>query len=203
MNQADLKELQTPLVVLAMVVLAAAAGIYYTDQLQEQAQIRLAQQEKRLKDAQRQLQQSGDEKKVIETFLGGYQQLARAGFVGAEQRINWLDGLRVANQRTDLFGVDYQISAQRPYPFAAELNPGQLVLSESVMTLRFRLLHEEDLMRFFSTLSQTGAGVFAINECNMQRIDTGGVIRVEPHIAANCDLSWITARPSGAERAKP
>ena len=195
MNATDLKALQVPLLVLAFIVLAAAGGIYYTDLMHEQARMRLATQQKRLKDAQAQLQQSGDEKRVIEMFIDSYQQLARAGFMGDEQRINWLDGLRVANQRADLFGVDYQVTAQKAYPFAAEFDPGQLQLSESVMTLRFRLLHEEDLMRFFRALGQTGAGVFAINECNLQRIDTGGVIRVEPHIAATCDLSWITARP--------
>lgn len=202
MTPTDLKALQVPLVVLALIVLAAAGGIYYTDVLQEQAHLRLAAQQKRLKDAQTQLLQSGEEKRVIETFLDSYQQLARAGFMGEEQRINWLDGLRVANQRADLFGVDYQISAQKTYPFAAELNPGQLMLSESAMTLRFRLLHEEDLMRFFRALAQTGAGVFAINECNLQRVDTGGVIRVEPHITAECELSWITAKPPRAAETK-
>jgi len=203
MNPADLRALQTPLFALAIIVLLAAGGIYYTDFLLVQAQLRLAEQQKQLKAAQVQLQRSGDEKRIIETFLGGYRQLERAGFAGEEQRINWLDGVRVANQRTDLFGVDYQISVQRPYSFAGELNPGKLQLNESLMRVRFRLLHEEDLMRFFGTLAQADAGVFAINECNLLRIDTGGVIRVEPHIMANCELSWITAKPGAETRKKP
>lgn len=200
MTQADLKTLQTPLLVLAIVVLVAAGCIYYSNLVLHRAQARLAEQEKQLMAAQIQLHRSGEEKQVIETFLPGYQDLARAGFVGGEQRINWLDGLRVANQRTDLFGVDYQISAQQPYPYASELSPGRLQLKESIMRLRFRLLHEEDLMRFFGALAQTGAGMFAINECWLLRINTGGVIRVEPHVAADCELAWITAEPGTVEK---
>jgi hypothetical protein len=203
MNQTDLKTLQTPLLVLAFVMLLAAGSVYYTDGLLDQAQLRLAQQKKHLNAAEVQLRRSGEEKRVIDTFLGGYQQLAHTGFVGEEQRINWIDGLRVANQRTDLFGVDYEISVQRPYPFASELNPGPLQLNESLMRLRFRLLHEEDLMRFFGTLAQTNTGLFAINECSLVRIDTGGVIRVEPHVRATCELSWITAKPGVAMEKKP
>ncbi|MDH5534931.1 MAG: hypothetical protein OEZ08_05070 [Betaproteobacteria bacterium] len=203
MTPADLKALQTPLLVLAIVVLLAAGGIYYTDLMLDRARLRLAGQQEQLKSAEVQLRRSGEEKRVIETFLGGYQQLAQTGFIGEEQRINWLDGLRVANQRTDLFGVDYEITVQRRYPFASELNPGALQLNESLMRLRFRLLHEGDLMRFFGTLAQTNVGVFAINACNLRRIDTGGVIRVEPHVTATCELSWITAKPSAASERKP
>ncbi|MNC90938.1 hypothetical protein D3C83_70990 [compost metagenome] len=68
------------------------------------------------------------------------------------------------------------------------------------MKLRFRLLHEEDLMRFFHALAQAGAGVFSIDECTLKRVDTSGAIRYQPNLAAECELSWITAQPSGAEK---
>lgn len=200
MTQADLKSLQAPLLLLAFVMLVAAGAIYYAKLMLDQAEARLAAQEKQLIATRIQLQRSGIEKQTIEAYIGGYYELARGGFVGGEQRISWLDGLRVANQRADLFGVDYQIGVQRPYSFASELNPGSLQLRESIMRLRFRLLHEADLMRFFAAFAQTGGGMFAINECGLQRIDTGGVIRVEPHLTAECELAWITADPGTAEK---
>jgi hypothetical protein len=132
-------------------------------------------------------------------YLGAYQELQRIGFAGEEQRINWLDGLRLANERTDLFGIDYQIAAQAPYAHAAELNPGELHLNQSVMTLRFRLLHEEDLLRFFNVLRDAGAGMFAIDTCTLKRIETGGGTRYQPNLAAECKLSWITAKPRRPE----
>jgi hypothetical protein len=199
MSQDDLKALRNPLLALLAVVLAAAGAVYYSDLQMKQAQQRLQQQEALLREARTRLQKSGDEKDIIVRYLGGYQQLARAGFVGEEQRINWLDGLRLANQQADLFGVDYEISTQRPYPYATELNPGQMTLLQSTMKLRFRLLHEEDLMRFFAALARQSTGIFTIDQCLLRRIDTGTAIRYQPNLGAECELSWITARP-GAEK---
>lgn len=194
MTQADLQALKNPLLVLLAVLVAAAATIYFTDQLRVSARRQLAQQQSQLKEARTRLQKSGDEKDIIIRYLEGFRRLQLSGFIGEEQRINWLDGLRLTNQQADLFGVDYQIGAQKPYPYAAEFNPGQLELNQSLMRLRFRLLHEEDMMRFFSILARQNAGIFTVDQCDMRRIDTGGVIRYQPNVTAECELSWITAR---------
>ena len=199
MNPTDLKALQTPLLMLLAAALAATGAVYYTDTLLKQAQQQLTQQDAQLREARTRLYRSGEEKEAIVRYLASYQQLQRIGFVGDEQRINWLDGLRLSNQQAELFGADYQISAQRPYAYASDLNPGQLALNQSVMKLRFRLLHEEYLMRFFNMLAHTGAGLFSIDTCTLKRVDASGVIRNQPNLAADCELSWITARPVGAE----
>ncbi len=194
MTQADFQALKNPLLVLLAVLLAAAAAIYYTDQMMTGARRQLAQQQTQLKEARTRLQKSGDEKDILVNHLDRFRQLQRIGFVGEEQRINWLDGLRLSNQQADLFGVDYQIEAQKPYPYSADFNPGPIALSQSVMKLRFQLLHEEDLMRFLNALARQGTGMFTVDQCAMRRVDTGGVIRFQPNVAADCELSWITAR---------
>jgi len=204
MNQADLQALKAPLIVLLAVLLASAAAIYHFDRLKTEARQQLTQKQALLKEARTRLQKSGEEKDIIVKYLGGFRQLESAGVVGEEQRINWLDGLRLANQQADLFGVDYQIAMQRPYPYAADFNPGQLALNQSLMQLRFRLLHEEDLMRFLTALARQGGGIFTVDQCVMKRLDTGGVIRFQPNVSAECDLSWITLRVgSNAEQKKP
>ncbi|OGA54767.1 MAG: hypothetical protein A3G24_21565 [Betaproteobacteria bacterium RIFCSPLOWO2_12_FULL_62_13] len=200
MNHGDLKALQAPLLVLVVAAFVAAAAVYYTDILLQEARQQLTRQQAQLREADTRLHKSGEEKEIIASYLGRYQQLQRIGFIGEEQRINWLDGLRLANQQMDLFGIDYQISAQRPYPYAAELSPGRLALHQSVMKLRFRLLHEEDLMRFFSALSGMGAGLFLIDECTLKRTQASAAIGYQPNLTADCELSWITAQPVGAEK---
>ena len=194
MNAADFQALRYPLIVLLAVVLAGASAIYFSDLLTVAARQQLAQQQNQLKEARTRLQKSGDEKDIIVRFLDGFRQLERSGFVGEEQRINWLDALRLANQQADLFGVDYQIATQKRYPYAAELSPGQIALNQSVMRLRFRLLHEEDLIRFLSALARQGGGIFTVDLCLLRRIDTGGVIRYQPNVTADCELAWITAK---------
>ena len=204
MNQADIQALRNPLLVLAAVALLGALAVYYSGRLLIAARQQLAQQQVQFKEARTRLQRSGEEKDIIVRYIDGFRDLERRGFVGEEQRINWLDGLRLANQQSDLFGVDYQIGAQRPYSFASEFSPGTLALNESAMRVRFRLLHEGDLARFFDALARQGAGIFAIDQCQMRRIDTGGVIRYQPNVSADCDLSWITVRVgAGSAQKKP
>jgi len=196
MNAHDLRALKVPLIVLISVIAIGAGLIYYSDITLAQAQLALTQQQAQLNVARTRLQKSGDEKELIVRYLKNYEYLQRLGFAGDEQRINWLDGLRLANQQTQLFGIDYQIGVQQPYPYASELDPGQLALYQSVMKINVRLLHEGDLMRFLGTLAKEGAGVFSVNECTLQRIDTGGSIRFQPNLRADCELAWITVRPA-------
>jgi hypothetical protein len=202
MNQSDFEALRTPLLVLLAVLVAGAGAIFYTDRLLASERQQLLQQQGQLKQAHVRLQKSGDERDIIVLYLDRYRQLERAGFVGEEQRINWLDGLRLANQQADLFGVDYQIGTQKAYPFAAEFNPGQIELNQSLMQLRFRLLHEGDLLRFFDALARQNAGIFTVDQCLLRRIDTRGVIRYQPNVNAECELSWITAKVGAAAAQK-
>jgi|SRR5688572_30394002 hypothetical protein len=203
MTKADLQAIRNPSLLLIVILAAAGTAIYYTNQLVVQARQQLARQEVLMKDARVRLQKSGDEKEVIVRYLGAYQQLQRRGFVGEEQRINWLDGLRVTNQQADLFGVDYEIGVQQPYLYAADLNPGQIQLKESVMKLRFRLLHEEDLTRFLGILSRQGAGIYTVDQCSMRRLTAGtGAVRYQPNLSAECQLAWITAKIGASEEQK-
>ena len=195
MNPSDLRALKIPLIILMAVLAIGAWLVYYADVTLKQARLASVQQQKQLRDARVRLQKSGDEKDTIVRYLGPYQYLQRLGFAGEEQRINWVDAWRLSSQQTQLFGGDYQIDTQQPYPYASELDPGQLTLHQSLMKVSFRLLHEGDLMRFLGTLAKQGAGVFAVNQCMVERLDTGGSIRFQPNLRADCELAWITVRP--------
>lgn len=191
-----------PLLALAIALLAAAGIVHFTYRSVDKANQALATQQGQLRDARTRVQRSGTEKDLISQHLGNYQKLREMGFVGDEQRINWLDALRTANHSGGLFGINYEISPQRPYPFASVLSPGQLPIMQSVMKLRFQLLHEEDLMRFFELLAQQKAGVFLLDQCTMQRASAGNTMRYQPQITANCEISWITAKPAPPEGRK-
>jgi hypothetical protein len=194
MNPAELKALQTPLIILVIVLGLGAGIVYQLDQTLSATKRDLAQHQGQMREARTRLQKSGEEKELIVRFLPNYEYLQRIGFVGDEKRLSWLEGLRLSNQQAQLFGVQYQIGSQQQYPYAAELNPGQLTLHQSVMKLSFQLLHEGDLMSFLKALGKQGAGFFAVNECRLDRLNTGGSIRFQPNLRADCDIAWITLR---------
>ena len=194
MNAVELKALQAPLIILVIVLGLGAGIVYQLDQTLSATKRELAQQQAQMREARTRLQKSGEEKELIVRFLPNYEYLQRIGFVGDEKRLSWLEGLRLSNQQAQLFGVQYQIGSQQQYPYAAELNPGQLTLHQSVMKLSFQLLHEGDLMSFLKALGKQGAGFFAVNECRLDRLNTGGSIRFQPNLRADCDIAWITLR---------
>jgi hypothetical protein len=207
MNADDLKALRNPLILLAIIAAAGVAAILYLDQTLAGLRRDLTQQTNQMRDARTKLQRSGDEKQIIVRFLPSYQNLEKIGFAGEEQRLNWVEGLRLSNQQTQLFGVTYSIGVQQPYPFAAELNPGQLQIRHSVMKINFNLLHEGDLMRLLSNLGQQGAGFFSVNYCQVDRSGTatvtpGSNVRYQPNLRAECDLSWITVSAPAAPNAE-
>jgi len=195
----DLKALRTPFIVLGATALLAAAIVFFSATLLESAGRLLAQREVQLREARTRIQNAGEEKEMISRYLSGYQQLARAGFAGEEQRINWLDSLRLANEEARIFGVEYDIGAQRPYSYASEFNAGQLLLQESVMQVRFQLLHEEDLLRFFDALARHGGGFFTLQQCVMRRLKQGEAdksVQYQPNLSAECDVRWVTVKPA-------
>lgn len=203
-NREDLEALRVPLIALGATLLAALIMVWYSGSVLDNAERTRAQREAQLREARSRIQNAGEEKEMIARYLAAYQALAKAGFVGDEQRINWLDSLRLANEETRIFGVEYDIGAQKPYVYAAEYNPGQLVLQESVMHLKFNLLHEEDLPRFFDALGRYGAGFFTVEQCQLRRVRPGDIDRsmqVQPNLTSECDLRWLTVKPqAGTER---
>jgi hypothetical protein len=195
----DLQSLRTPLIALGLTLMIAFALVYYSGAVDDRAHARLVRTETELKQARLRIQNAGEEKDMIGRYLGAYRELERAGFVGEEQRINWLDALRVANQQANIFGVEYEITAQRPYAYAVEFNPGPLALKESVMRLKLRLLHEEDLPRFLQALARQGGGFFNVDQCVMRRVKAGeaeAAQNVQPNLLAECELAWLTAKPA-------
>ncbi len=204
MKPSDLRALRMPLVVLVAVLLVSGALVFYSKLLVDASNQLLNQQQNQLREARIRYQKSGDERELINHYLDDYLRLQKQGFIGTEQRINWLDGLRVANQQAELFGVEYQIGAQHPYTFTAEYNPDNLALQQSQMKLNFRLLHEDDLMRFFNILSTKNVGLFHLDQCKLERADSNATaIRFQPNLRAECNLTWITLNPADLVRNKP
>jgi hypothetical protein len=195
--------LTLPLLLLLVVLAAMVAAVKFTDDQVQAAQNALATQQTQMRDAEVRVQKSGAEKELIVRYLPDYKKLLALGFVGDEQRINWLDALRNASQKGGLFGINYDISPRQVYPHAALLAPGQIPVTQSLMKLRLPLLHEEDLQNFLRHMSEQNTGVFMVNQCTLRRAGTAQSTRFQPNMMAECQLAWITAQPAAAVESGP
>jgi hypothetical protein len=189
----DVSSLGRPLLAVAVVLALCASGAWYTHRLLEKGRAGLRSAEAQLAEARKRVQQSGEERDMIATYVGPYNALVQRGVVGEEQRLSWVDALREANNVTKLFGVQYEVGAQQPYPFLAEVQATGLSVQQSLMRLKFGVLYEDDVLAFFRALQAQNIGTFAVNQCALQRIDRS-VLRPSnaPTLQADCELAWIT-----------
>ena len=188
----NMRPLIGPGLVLAVVAALTLMVISYAEGLVESRKVLRDTAQRQLDDAQRKHANAGAEKELITRYLGPYSALQDAGFVGGEQRINWVDSLRTANRAAGLFGVNYDIGQQEAYPLAKDLGAGDLPLKQSPMKLTLPLLHEGDLMAFFRSLAAQRAGMFMLNGCNIRRTGIVPPSGTQANLTAECEVAWIT-----------
>ncbi len=181
-----------PVAVLAVVTVGAVQLARHSETLVSAAQQRLAVQQRELSDARLKQSNAGSEKALIQRYLPTYQALQALGFVGAEQRLTWVDGLSAANRDLALDNLQYQIGQQGPYPLANELGAGDLPVRQSIARLTIPLVHEEDLMRFFRSLAEKRTGLFTINACQLTRTGGADPSGTLSNVSAECEIAWIT-----------
>ena len=189
----ELRALSKPLLVLAIVAAVGLTAVALTGKAVTAAQAKVKSQEAERIEARNRIQRSGQERGIIERYIEPYKELERNGIVGEERRIGWIDALRAANQEADLYGVEYQVNPQQAYSFSGEVGAGPLTIHQSLMKLRFELLHEGDLFRFFDALAAQKVGRFSVNQCTLTRLPADLAVPVnQPTLSAQCELAWIT-----------
>lgn len=202
MNQNRFAPLYLPGTLLLFVLLAGGVAVFYADKMVGEAESVLRAKTQALSAARQKHANAGLEKDILQRFRETYAALETVGFVGAEQRINWVDNLRVANRENRLFGVEYQIGQQESFSGGADLGVGDLPMRQSTMKVKLPLLHEGDLMPFFRALASQKSGVFMMTACDLWRIPSGNGLLAQPNLSAECELSWITVAERSEEGAK-
>jgi hypothetical protein len=189
----DLTSLRLPAAALAISAVVAVAMVNISSNNLSRVDSELRGYETALQEARSRYQRWGEEREIIVRYLPLYQRLEQQGLVGAERRINWLEGLRLANAQAGLFGVDYQLGVRESFPLADKSSPIASRIHHSPMRLTFGLVHEGDLLRFFRALGAQQAGFFSLTGCTLDR--GGRTSAPEPrqvNINAQCQLSWVT-----------
>jgi hypothetical protein len=204
LSKADWLALRTPVAVMLGVALCGALLVAGTHAALKKTNVSVTASERSLKEARDQLFKSGEEKNRILRYNRSYTDLQRTGFVGEEERINWVDALRATSLQLKLFGVNYQIAARQAYKPQGLPDTGHFYLYRSTMKLELGLLHEEDLMRFIDALARQQVGVFLLQACSLQNSRPGSAMpaKVGANLQASCTLDWMTLS-EGKEQAAP
>lgn len=108
-----------------------------------------------------------------------YTRLSAAGFLGDENRLDWLSSLARLRGAMELQQVSWRLSPRT----ASDLSPG---LYRSTMTLEIAPIDAHRLALLQEQLRMHARGHFTLRECILQP-DAGG-----KQGSANCTLDWWT-----------
>jgi hypothetical protein len=106
-----------------------------------------------------------------------YENLRKTGFIGSEDRLDWLGSLARLRDELKLQQVSWHLAPRAP----SNLSPG---LYSSAMVLEITPTDADRLDVFLNRLHTLAHGRFTVRECTLQP-DAGGRL-------ANCTLDWWT-----------
>jgi len=202
LDQPDWHKLRSPILVLAIIAALVSTLVVMAQRYSQQQALALQKQQRQLHAAEQRYLTSGSERALITTYLPQYQRLMANGFVGEERRIEWVEALRVQQQRLNLFAIKYNIGQQEDYKpiFAADL--GGFVMRRSVMKLDLDLLHEGDILVLISALASS-ATPFMLRDCAISRLGTAQNQALVASLHAQCTLDWLTVLEPAAKVISP
>ena len=197
MTRPPIASLKTPIMLLLVAALLSGAGIFWSHRQDAESRAALQAQQAALNAARARAQQDQREARLIAQHLDAYHALIARGFVGAEDRLAWIEAVHLANQDARLYGLTYTLAPRVAAP--ASLADG-LPLKQTRMTIKMPLLVETDLPRFLDALRARTPGLFRVSNCRLSRItDTPPQPVNHPELDAECDLLWFTVAADGEE----
>lgn len=195
-SRSDLALMQWSLLGLCASVLISAAFLYGSGHYATRAQQDRRAAQSRLDDARRQLTAAQEDRQNMATYAEKYQSLAQGGIFGDGQRLDWMEGLERLRQQHIVDSFRYNIAPQKPHVPVSPIDGGVFDIQYSEMVLELDLLHEGQLINFFSALRAQVKGHYQLEGCTLQRQAAGP--ESAEGLKASCRGGWITLKNRNA-----
>ena len=192
MKSFNLKALSGALLFLAISASIAAGLWTLSSRLADKARAEKEHFEFALNAAQARLLKTGSERHLIEDNLDAWQALEKRGFTSDNQRLAWLEAVTNANRHSQLYGLEYTLSAPVP---ASVATTGGLPIMRTAIHIKMPILVEDDLNRFLDDLKSHPSGLMRTKSCTISRTGpTAPVLVNRPGLEAECELVWYTLK---------
>lgn len=194
-SKTDLQILKWSLGALTLSIVLAFGLISWSEEYLAQSLKNREAAQRQLTEARTQLLSVQSDQENMSAYALEYNALQEQKVIGSEQRLDWMEGLEKLRQQGRVLDFKYTISPQQSYTPKPPLDAGNFQLSRSIMTLQIDLLHEEQLLHFFSNLNNQINGWFMLDGCSISR--TGTVNELAP-LKAECTGGWFTMKNKSA-----
>ena len=204
MNQVFTREafrsLRASWAILAASIAAAATlagGSHWFVERQERESMAVAQ---RTQEGRTRVEAARRERESLQQSADVFRTLVERGLLQSERRLDLVELVHGLRTRHQLFGLDYEIGAQRPLPLAGGRAFTAVDVLASRVRLRTRALHEDDLIDFIDALVQSRQGFHPVDRCLIRRLEVRDDATLQPRVEAECTLEWITLKEKRANR---
>ncbi|GAB4122757.1 MAG: hypothetical protein Fur0026_14730 [Sideroxydans sp.] len=191
-SREDLDEIKWSLLACLAALIGAVSLFNYSTGFEQQARQKLTQSQRLLNEARVQLANAQSDLENMASYQMEYDALVAQKVIGSEQRLDWIEGLDKLRAQGLVPEFKYTIAAQKPYVPNPPQNGGNFALNLSPMTLELELLHEEQLLRFFTALENQLPGWFLLDHCTLSRNETAAP--GAPPLRADCGGGWFTLK---------
>ena len=198
-SREELRKLALPLLAALLLLGAGGTLIWAAGHALDTAQRDVAAaQAQRQQNAQR-LARIAEEEREVNEKIAVYRQLKQLSILGEEMRLEWADAMTRIRMQRELLDLKYRVEKQRliaSYPG----KPGTVDFYASTMKVNLALLHEEDLLRFFADLRNSGNAYYSPRRCVIMRTGQAATgTAIMPRLRADCDIDLITLLDAGAK----
>jgi hypothetical protein len=176
---------------------AIVAGSHW---LLEREKRESANYDRRVMEARSRLDGARRERDSLQQSSEVFRTLVDHGLLQGEQRLDLVEMVNSLRARHQLFGLDYEISPQRPLVLSGGRAYASVDVLASRVKLKLRALHEGDVLAFMESLAQSHQGYYPVDRCSLKRLEIMNPDAVQPRVEADCSLEWITLKEKRASR---
>ena len=149
----DLKRLQWGIALLIILSLIGGGAVWTTEQMKKSSNMALLSANAARKDVQIKLARAREEQQELTEKLNRFQALKTRGYIGPEQRLNWIDVIARIKAARQIGKLDYEFAPQRQVDASilpGGASAGGFEIMSSQMRLSIHLLHEGELLDFLA-----------------------------------------------------
>jgi hypothetical protein len=192
--------LRRPLIGFAVALAIGVSLTGYTRHQLRQLDARNTQAQSTLNEHRARYHDALSERQLIDNYWPEYRRLQAAGFIGEENRLNWVDVLRTLAVRNRVLDLRYEVQPQAPAALPDGAAGVEFQLQSSAMSLHMDLLHEGNLLDLLADLSRENVGLFNIKSCTLDRVQEDVVLQGNvANVSAKCALIWHTIQSGSGQ----
>jgi len=197
LSKSDFPVLRTGIMAMCVSSLVSIALLYASNEYANKANRELQSARNMSIDAHRRLASAHEDRENMSIYADEYGLLIKNKIIGDDQRLDWIEGLEDIRQMNLVTGFRYHIAPQQNYDPKPPLGTGNFDIHYSEAKFQLDLLHEAQLVDFFTALRNRIKGWYHLEGCSVQRssTDEGGTGKTSAiQLKAECTGGWITLK---------